>query len=100
MPSSISNNSTVGNTNDGGYVTDSINLRHFPKKDPKSPSGRETMREKIARQTREYLARGKTIEQVDHTANKTWGEPITRTRKEQVATMKRKLPIEIKRQKG
>lgn len=81
---------------------DHPDLPHFPEHDPPSSSEKESMREKIARQIQEYLANGKVIHKVDHTANKTWGEPIKRTRKEQIQTMKRKLPrpIEINRQRG
>ena len=41
-------------------------------------------RERIQRQIREYLERGGTISQVDHTANATWGDPPKRKRKDQV----------------
>ena len=66
-------------------------LRHFPSTDPTTLSKKDKERERIARQTEEYLKANK-IKEVDHTANKTWGQPIKLTRKEQVETMKRKLP--------
>ena len=65
-------------------------LRHFPDYDPERLDNKAA-HDEISRQTAEYLARGNTIEQVDHTANKTYNEPIKRTRKEQVKALKKML---------
>ena len=65
-------------------------LRHFPKHDPPPKTEKEIERDRIARQTAEYLAKGKEIKEIDHTANKTWGVPVKLSRKEQLQTMRRK----------
>ena len=69
---------------------DHPDLPHFPASDPPTPTEKESLREKIARQTQEFLDKGNIIKEIDHTSNKTWGAPVTLSRKEQVKTMKRK----------
>ena len=67
-------------------------LRHFPQYDPGKLDNNEAHK-RIEREIAEYLASGKTIKQVDHTANKSFNEPLKRTRKEQIKTLKKRPPI-------
>jgi cystathionine beta-lyase/cystathionine gamma-synthase len=43
----------------------------------------------IAQQVAEFLARGGKIDQVDHTANRSFSEPIVRKKADQVKWVKR-----------
>lgn len=52
----------------------------------------------IAQQVADYLARGGRIDQVDHTANKSYREPLRRTRKQQVQWARENL--KGRKQKG
>lgn len=72
----------------------SLDLRHFPKNDPRTLTERDEERITIAKQIKEYLSTGKTIKEVDHTANASYGQPIKRSRKDQIKHVKRrqKLP--------
>lgn len=52
-------------------------------------SEKQAQRDEIERLTQEYLARGGSVEQVDHTANHSHQQPAKRTRKDQVQYLKK-----------
>ena len=44
----------------------------------------------IANAVKDYIASGGTIQHVDHTSNQSYDQPIKRTRKAQIAQVKRR----------
>ena len=56
---------------------DSINLRHFPQTDPPSCSTKDKMREQIAKEMAEYVARGGRVYQASLPEYQKHGKKVT-----------------------
>lgn len=69
-------------------MTDSLNLRHFPERDPAGTTEKARMRSELERHVGEYLAAGGEIKDVGNQSGVEY--PVRRTRRAQINFLRKK----------